>query len=124
MLKDGTVDYAIGYRNGAIQNGFQYVALPPEIDMSDLTMAAKYATVQVIRPSGTSIVTEGGLPIVYGVTIPRSAKNAADGADFINLLVGSDGQATISADGQTPIVPALVSGTGIPDALLSNVKKI
>ena len=124
MLKDGTVDYAIGYRNGAIQNGFPYITLPPEIDMSDPTMATKYATVQVIRPSGSSTVTEGGLPIVYGVTIPESAKNAAGGAAFINLLVGSDGQAIITTDGQTPIVPALVSGTGIPDALLANVKKI
>jgi tungstate transport system substrate-binding protein len=123
MVKDGTVDYAIGYRNGAIQNGFQYVRLPPEIDMSDPTMAMRYATVQVIRPSGSSSVTEGGLPIVYGVTIPGSAKNAAGGANFINLLVGSDGQAIITADGQTPIVPALVSGSGIPDALLQNVKK-
>jgi tungstate transport system substrate-binding protein len=124
MLKDGTVDYAIGYRNGAIQNGFRYVTLPPEIDMSDPNMASRYSAVQVIRPSGTSTVTESGLPIVYGVTIPTSAHNAAGGAAFVNLLVGSDGQKIIAADGQTPIVPAIASGSGIPDIIIPNVRRV
>ncbi|MCK7508007.1 MAG: hypothetical protein MZV70_30750 [Desulfobacterales bacterium] len=57
MLKDGTVDYAIGYRNGAIQNGFRYLTLPPEIDMSDPAMAVRYASVKVVRPSGSSNVS-------------------------------------------------------------------
>jgi len=122
MVKDGTVDYAIGYRNGAIQNGFQYITLPPEIDMSDPNMATRYAAVKVIRPSGSSTVTEAGMPIVYGVTIPGSFHNEAGGADFIKLLISKEGQAVLSADGQTPIVPALASGTGIPPALQPNVK--
>ncbi|NTW92359.1 MAG: tungstate ABC transporter substrate-binding protein WtpA, partial [Methanoregulaceae archaeon] len=124
MLKDGTVDYAIGYRNGAIQNGFPYVALPPEIDMSDPAMAVRYASVKVVRPSGSSNVTEDGMPIVYGVTIPGSAHNAAGGAEFVNLLITKDGQAILTADGQTPVTPAVASGTGLPDLILPNVKKI
>jgi ABC-type glycerol-3-phosphate transport system substrate-binding protein len=58
------------------------------------------------------------------VTIPTSTHNAAGGADFINLLIGKEGQAVLNADGQTPIVPAIASGTGIPDALMQNVKKV
>jgi tungstate ABC transporter binding protein WtpA len=122
MVKDGTVDYAIGYQNGAIQNGFRYISLPPEIDMSDPNMATRYAAVKVIRPSGSSTVTEAGMPIVYGVTIPSSSHNAAGGTDFINQLISKEGQSVLSADGQTPIVPAQASGTGIPAALLPNVK--
>ena len=124
MLKDGKVDYAIGYRNGAIQNGFKYVTLPPEIDMSDPTLQTRYAAVQVIRPSGSSTVTDIGLPIVYGVTIPGSAKNTAGGADFVNLLISKDGQAILTTDGQTPLAPALVSGSGIPAVILPNVKTV
>ncbi len=79
--------------------------------------------VQVIRPSGSATVTEAGTPIIYGVTMPTSAKNAAGAADFINLLVTGDGQAVLDEDGQTPIVPAIAAGTGIPPAVLQNVKK-
>jgi molybdate/tungstate transport system substrate-binding protein len=100
------------------------VTLPPEIDLSDPTMVARYANVQVIRPSGSATVTEVGTPIIYGVTIPTSTHNAAGGADFINLLIGKEGQTVLNADGQTPIVPAIASGTGIPDALMQNVKKV
>jgi tungstate ABC transporter binding protein WtpA len=124
LLKAGTVDYAFEYSSVAIQSGLPYVTLPPEIDLSDPTMTARYANVQVIRPSGSATVTEVGTPINYGVTIPTSTHNAAGGADFINLLIGKEGQAVLNADGQTPIVPAIASGTGIPDALMQNVKKV
>jgi tungstate ABC transporter binding protein WtpA len=124
LLKDGTVDYAFEYSSVAIQSGLPYVTLPPEIDLSDPTMVARYANVQVIRPSGSATVTEVGTPIIYGVTIPTSTLNPAGGADFINLLIGKDGQAVLNADGQTPIVPAIAAGTGVPDALMQNVKKV
>jgi ABC-type molybdate transport system substrate-binding protein len=90
--------------------------------MSDPNMATRYAAVKVIRPSGSSTVTEAGMPIVYGVTIPSSSHNAAGGTDFINQLISKEGQSVLSADGQTPIVPAQALGTGIPAALLPNVK--
>ena len=124
LLKAGTVDYAFEYSSVAIQSGLPYVTLPPEIDLSDPTMAARYANVQVIRPSGSTTVTEVATPIIYGVTIPTSTRNAAGGADFINLLIGKEGQAVLTVDGQTPIVPAIASGTNIPAALQPNVKII
>jgi tungstate transport system substrate-binding protein len=123
LLKAGTVDYAFEYSSVAIQSGLPYVTLPPEIDLSDASMAARYQNAQVVRPSGSTTVTEVGTPIIYGVTIPTSAHNAAGGADFINLLITKDGQAVLNADGQTPIVPAIASGTAVPAAILSNVKK-
>ena len=107
LLKAGTVDYAFEYSSVAIQSGLPYVTLPPEIDLSDPTMAARYANVQVIRPSGSTTVTEVATPIIYGVTIPTSTRNADGGADFINLLIGKEGQAVLTADGQTPIVRQL-----------------
>jgi ABC-type molybdate transport system substrate-binding protein len=100
------------------------VTLPPEIDLSDVTMVDRYANAQVIRPSGSTTVTEVGTPIIYGVTTPTSMRNADGGADFINLLIGKGGQAVLTVDGQTPIVPAVASGTGIPSSILSNVTKI
>jgi ABC-type molybdate transport system substrate-binding protein len=116
LLKDGKVDYAFEYSSVAIQSGLKYITLPTDIDLSDPKMEATYKTVQVKRPSGTATVTEVGMPIVYAVTIPVSAKSPDMGYEFIKLLLGSDGQAVLNADGQTPIVPAEAFGT-VPDAL-------
>lgn len=122
LLKNGKVDYAFEYSSVAIQNGLSYVSLPAEIDLSSADLASRYSSVNVVRPSGAATVTEIGTPIIYGVTNPASARNADGGVAFVNLLISNDGQKILSADGQTPIVPAVASGTNIPDALKTNVK--
>jgi tungstate transport system substrate-binding protein len=122
LLKDGKVDYAFEYSSVAIQSGLKYLTLPVEIDLSDPDMSKSYASALVIRPSGTTTVTEVATPIIYGVTIPTSSMNQDGGVAFINLLLGSDGQVILNVDGQTPIVPAIASGTGVPAAFKPNVK--
>jgi tungstate transport system substrate-binding protein len=123
LLKDGKVDYAFEYSSVAIQSGLKYIALPADIDLSDPKMEAAYKTMQVKRPSGNTTVTEVGMPIVYAATVPVRARTTDSGFGFMNLLLGSDGQAVLTADGQTPIVPAEAYGT-VPDAILQNVKKV
>jgi tungstate ABC transporter binding protein WtpA len=102
LLTAGTVDYAFEYSSVAIQNGLKYISLPEAIDLSSQAEGSKYETVQVKRPAGT----ETGTPIIYGVTVPASARQPAMGISFVNLLTGKGGQTILSADGQTPIVPA------------------
>jgi tungstate transport system substrate-binding protein len=116
LLKDGKVDYAFEYSSVAIQSGLKYVTLPSTIDLSDPAKMPVYQTMQVKRPSGSATVTETGMPIVYAVTVPASAKTPDMGYEFIKLLAGSDGQAVLNADGQTPVVPAEAYGT-VPDAI-------
>jgi tungstate ABC transporter binding protein WtpA len=116
LLKDGKVDYAFEYSSVAIQSGLKYITLPTDIDLSDPKMEATYKTILVKRPSGSTTVTEVGMPIVYAVTVPVSTKSPDMGYEFIKLLLGSDGQAVLTADGQTPIVPAEAFGS-VPDAL-------
>jgi tungstate transport system substrate-binding protein len=124
LLTSGKVDYAFEYSSVANQAGVPYITLPAEIDLSDPAMADRYALVQVQRPSGTTTVLEAGTPIIYGVTVPSGAKNKAGGAGFVDLLIGKDGQEILRADGQTPIVPAVASGVGIPDAILPDVRRV
>jgi tungstate transport system substrate-binding protein len=124
LLKANKVDYAFEYSSVAIQSGLKYITLPVEIDLSNTDMSKTYSSALVIRPSGATTVTEVATPIIYGVTTPGSARNQNGGMDFVNLLLSSDGQAILTADGQTPIVPALASGTNVPAALLSSVKKV
>ena len=124
LLKDGKVDYAFEYSSVAIQSGLPYLVLPAEIDLSDQAMSARYASAVLVRPSGNTTVTETATPIIYGMTMPTSAKNKAGGADFVNILITKEGQTILNADGQTPISPALASGTGIPSVVLPNVKQV
>jgi ABC-type molybdate transport system substrate-binding protein len=128
LLKDGKVDYAFEYSSGAIQNGLKYITLPVDIDLSsqDPKMVSHYGTVYVKR---SATATDQGMPIVYAVTTPVSARNPEMAYEFIKLLTGSEGQAVLTADGQTPIVPAVAyfdrnTVNNIPEPLRSSVKVI
>jgi tungstate transport system substrate-binding protein len=111
LLTGGKVDYAFEYSSVAIQNGLSYATLPEAIDLSSPADADTYALVQVKRLSGTTTVTEVGTPIIYGVTVPSSARDPANAMAFVNLLISHDGQSILSADGQTPIIPAMGYGS-------------
>jgi tungstate ABC transporter binding protein WtpA len=116
LIKAGQVDYGFEYSSVAVQSGLKYVKLPSEIDLSDPDKMSVYQTMQVKRPSGDTTVTEVGMPIIYAVTVPVSARTPDMGYEFVKLLVSSDGQAVLNADGQTPIVPAEGYGS-VPDVL-------
>ncbi|MDD1661535.1 MAG: tungstate ABC transporter substrate-binding protein WtpA [Methanomicrobiales archaeon] len=115
-LKAGTIDYGWEYRSVAVQNGLKFVDLPEAYDLSSVAMASTYAKVQVKTVKGTTESTYVATPIVYGATVPTSAEKADLGIDFVKLMIGSEGQAIFTADGQVPIAPAQASGT-VPDAL-------
>ncbi|HOT95425.1 MAG TPA: extracellular solute-binding protein, partial [Methanoregulaceae archaeon] len=102
------VDYVFTYRSNAVQNGFNYITLPPEIDLSDPAHEAEYAKVEVKRPDGS---TEAGMPIIYGITVPSVAKNPELGQAFVRLLTGPEGAAVLEAEGFIPITPSVATGT-------------
>jgi tungstate transport system substrate-binding protein len=112
QLKTGKVDYIFTYRSNAVQNGFAYLTLPPEIDLSDPAQAANYAKVQVKRPDGS---TEAGMPIEYGITVPTVSTHPDQGRAFIRLLTGPEGTAVLRAQGFTPISPPAVTGSAPQD---------
>lgn len=106
-LQAGTVDYAFEYLSVAKQNGFKYVQLPKEINLSDLAMKNTYQKAKVTTTGSDGKVTEQvGLPIINALTIPKNAPNQALALEFAKFLLGADGQTVIQAAGQTSIVPA------------------
>lgn len=56
MLDDGRVDYIFTYQSLAERDGFKYLALPTEIDLSDPNMSERYELVRVIRAPETTVV--------------------------------------------------------------------
>jgi molybdate/tungstate transport system substrate-binding protein len=119
-LETGEIDYLYIYRSVAEQHGFEYVELPPEIDLSSLEYADNYSKVQVEMANG-EVVT--GSPIVYGVTIPLNAKNPELATEFVKLLLDKPGQQIFIENGQPPIVPAIAEGKdSMPEELQALVK--
>ena len=113
-LQSGQIDYLAIYRSDALQNHLKYVDLPPQISLSNPALAKSYAKVSVQGPSG--LVT--GKPIIYGLTVPSNAPNAALGEQFVAFVLGAKGQAIMHASGFVVISPALASSTSaIPPSL-------
>jgi molybdate/tungstate transport system substrate-binding protein len=56
-----------------------------------------------------SLGTLTAKPIIYGLTIPTSAPNAALGEKFINFVIGPQGQAIMRSNGFVVISPALAN---------------
>jgi molybdate/tungstate transport system substrate-binding protein len=119
-LETGEIDYLYIYRSVAEQHGFEYVELPPEIDLSSLEYADNYSQVQVEMVNG-EVVT--GSPIVYGVTIPTNTENPELATEFVKLLLDETGQQIFIENGQPPIVPAIAEGKdSMPEELQALVE--
>ena len=106
MVQAGGIDYAWEYHSVAVQNGLKFIELPEEIDLSAVKYADNYKTVQTKAVKGNGTTNYVGSPIVYGVTVPRIAEHPDMGLAFVEMLIGPEGQAILTADGQPPIVPA------------------
>nr|QNO42283.1 molybdate/tungstate-binding protein WtpA [Methanosarcinales archaeon ANME-2c ERB4] len=101
------IDYYFIYRSVAEQHGQSFLELPAEIDLSSVTYADTYKTVQVVQANG-NLVT--GKPVVYGITVPKNARDPEMGLLFVKLVVSPEGQQIFVDLGQPPIVPAVGSG--------------
>jgi molybdate/tungstate transport system substrate-binding protein len=74
QFETGSIDAAIGYRNMAVERGYEYIELPDQINLSNPRYVDDwYATTSYTLPSGQQI--QGGL-ISYGSTI-RHMSDAA-----------------------------------------------
>ncbi len=116
MVQAGGIDYAWEYHSVAVQNDLKFVELPEEIDLSAVQYADNYKTVQTKAIKGDGTTNYVGAPIVYGVTVPKIAEHPEMGLAFVEMLIGPEGQAILTADGQPPIVPAGGFGT-VPTSL-------
>jgi molybdate/tungstate transport system substrate-binding protein len=112
-MEAGQLDAAVFYQHEVIAHHTPFITLPDEINQSNPQLAALYATRSYTSGRGATIT---GTPIVFSVTIPRTAHNAAGGAAFVRFLFGADAQARlceygvralpVAARGELASVPA------------------
>jgi ABC-type molybdate transport system substrate-binding protein len=82
-------DATFGYLSSAVDKDLHYVALPPQINLSDPRLARFYSRVSFTNKSGS---TFRGAPIYDSVTVLRRSADARTATDFVRLLLGAQGR--------------------------------
>jgi len=108
LLEQGALDYIFLYRSVAEQHGLEYVVLPDSLNLKDPSLNEWYARVETevagTRPGET--LTERGEAMVYGITVPKKARNRETAMSFVKFFLEEDGgQAIMERNGQNPMVP-------------------
>jgi len=112
-LESGAIDYLFIYQSVAERHagsGERYLELPRQVNLNDTAYASSYSKMRVKQfadspdPEKTKVVK--GVPIVYGVTIPRNSQNPGLAEEFIAMLLGEQGREVMRNAGQEPIAPA------------------
>ncbi len=120
LLEAGELDYIFIYRSVAEQHKGRYLILPDEINLKSSQLANYYRTVEVQLTGKTpgETVTRKGAPMVYGITIPKTSQNSELAVQFIEFLLGSEGQRIMTENGQPEIQPPVVDDyNALPDKL-------
>lgn len=112
LVKAGELDYAFEYRSVAVQNGLDFVDLPPQVDLSSVEYMDLYKKVKLIDATGSVRTAK---PIVYGITTPKNADHKELGMEFVKLVISERGQEIFRDNGQPPIVPP--EGENVPTEL-------
>jgi len=117
-LQSGQIDYLAIYLSDARQNGFKYLDLPPQINLSDAKYSSSYAQASVQTVNGTLT----GAPIVYAVTLPNNAAQPDWATKYLQFLLGPDGQSAMKSNGFGTLGPAYANDVSkVPTDLQSLV---
>jgi molybdate/tungstate transport system substrate-binding protein len=112
MLLAGEIDYAFTYMGSVVgegPSGIRTIDLPPQVDLSDLSLAGSlYGRVTINlfadQPDRRLTVTLGAK--ANGLTIPLDAPHRDAAAEYLALFLGPVGQDALRAVHITPLVPA------------------
>jgi len=105
-LQSGQIDYLAIYKSNALEDHLNYIKLPDQINLSNPAMTAAYGKVTV---NGGSLGELTGKPIIYGLTIPSTAPDAALGQAFVKFVLSAKGQAIMASEGFVSVTPSLAS---------------
>jgi molybdate/tungstate transport system substrate-binding protein len=119
-LQSGQIDYLAIYRSDALEQHLHYIALPIQINLSDPALAAAYAKVSIHAGALGALMAK---PIIYALTIPRTAPDAAIGQKFIRFVLSPQGQAIMRSNGFPVISPALAGAQAKVPATLRSLTK-
>jgi molybdate/tungstate transport system substrate-binding protein len=124
LLQSGELDYIYEYRSVAEQNKLSFVVFPPEIDLGDPAKADFYAnaSVEVAGNKPGDKIKIQGMPILFGLTIPKPAQNSSAAEQFVAFIFSPEGQAIMKKYFLITVSPPLASDVSrLPAALRDKV---
>ena len=99
LLESSELDYYFGYASDARLGNLEFLALPREINLSDLAMGDQYASASVeVGSSGNRHLIKGA-PIAFGVTLVSGASHRREAIEFIALMTGPEGRRIAAQNG-------------------------
>lgn len=125
LLQLGELDYVWTYASIARTNGFRWLDLPVEINLSDPALAATYAEARVVLPGASRAAKDSvefrGEPIVYALTVPLGAPHPEVAEAFVRFVLSQEGQRILAESGLRPTVPPALGGPGQPPLSLQGL---
>ncbi len=126
LLETGELDYIFIYRSVAEQHKGHYLILPDEINLKSSRLRDIYGSVSLElsgKKPGEKIIRSGA-PMVYGITVPKTARHPQWGEKFVAFVLSPEGQQIIKESGQPVLNPPEVDNyNALPLELKELVKR-
>jgi molybdate/tungstate transport system substrate-binding protein len=116
LLRLNEIDFAFLYKSVAIQYGFEYLELSDSVNLSNKNLSKFYSNVKV-ELSGKNpdeTIFQYGVPIIYGLTIPKNSKNPELAKLFIEFLISESAKDIFSNNHQNIIEPYFAKSSKNP----------
>lgn len=126
MLEAGELDYIFIYRSVAQQHQVKYIVLPDAINLKSPELKEFYgnASIMISGKEPGQNIEKRGAPMVYGITVPKIARNPEWGIRFIAFVLGQEGREIMKQNGQPEIIPPRVDHYNhLPETLKRFFKK-
>jgi molybdate/tungstate transport system substrate-binding protein len=120
QLQAKAIDYAFVFRSIAEEHNLKVVRLPDTYNLGNPRMGQIYSrtSVPVSLKTGAPPTQIRGAPIVYGVTIPKTAPNPSGAARVIAFLLSKEGRRILERSGFRPLDPPLgLNSARLPSTL-------
>ncbi|HET7391721.1 MAG TPA: extracellular solute-binding protein [Nitrososphaeraceae archaeon] len=116
LLETGEADAIPAYKHEAIERGFPFISLPPQVNLGDPAFASYYKQASCTQLHGT---LSFGKPIVFDVTIPNTVRNTEGAIQFVKFLFSNQGKKIFQNDGFSLLLPTAGGNkTAIPEEIL------
>ncbi|MFZ0514693.1 MAG: extracellular solute-binding protein [Candidatus Nitrosopolaris sp.] len=115
LLETGEADAIPAYKHEAIERGFPFISLPPQINLGDPAFASYYKQASCTQLDRS--LTFGKL-IVFDITIPNTVRNTEGAIQFVKFLFSDQGKKIFENDG-FKLLPLTAGGnkTAIPSEI-------
>jgi ABC-type molybdate transport system substrate-binding protein len=118
LLEQGEADAIPAYKHEAIERGFPFISLPPQINLGDTAFENYYKQASCTQQDGS---LTSGKPIVFDITIPNSVRNNEGAIQFVNFILSKEGTTILQNDGFKTMTPLMIGGnvSSIPKEVFS-----